>query len=200
MSTRGLTGFRLDGTLKAMYNHSDSYPEHLGQQVVEFCRLVEDWSNPIIKERVANVKLVRQDAKPSKKKILKYAKYANLALGALDPLGECDWYSLLRDLQGVGILNQVIRGKVKHMTDDGDFLVDGLFCEWAYIINLDEETLEVWHKAKKLYEWSLHALPVFMLGITNEYKKKYDRNQFLHEMVCYNWIKIDPLTNKIKVV
>ena len=73
MSTRGLTGFRLNGTLKAMYNHSDSYPEHLGQQVVEFCRLV-DWSNPIIKERVANVKLVQQDAKPSNKKVLKYAK------------------------------------------------------------------------------------------------------------------------------
>lgn len=168
MSTRGLTGFRLNGTLKAMYNHGDSYPEHLGQQVLEFCKLV-DWSNPIIKERVANVKLVH-------------------------------WYSLLYSLPGVGILNQVIRGKVKHMTDDGNFLVDEVFCEWAYIINLDEETLEVWHKAKKLYEWSLHALPVFMLGITNEYKKKYDRNQFLHEMVCYNWIEIDPLTNTIKVV
>lgn len=196
MSTRGLTGFRIDGTLKAMYNHSDSYPEHLGQQVVEFCKLV-DWGNPVIKERVANVKLVQQDAKPSNKKILKYAKYATLRDDALC-LG--DWYSLLYGLQGVGILNQVIRGKVKHMTDDGDFLVDGVFCEWAYIINLDEETLEVWHDGKKLYEWSLHALPVFMLGITNEYKKKYDRNQFLHEMVCYNWIEIDPLTNKIKVV
>lgn len=198
MSTRGLTGFRLDGTLKAMYNHSDSYPEHLGQQVVEFCKLVEDWSNPLIKERVAKVKLVQQEAKPSKKKILKYAKYASLS--NYDALCSGDWYSLLHSLQGVGILNQVIRGKVKHMTDDGDFLVDEVFCEWAYIINLDEETLEVWHKAKKLYEWSLHALPVFMLGITNEYKKKYDRNQFLHEMVCYNWIKIDPLTNTIKVV
>lgn len=197
MSTRGLTGFRLDGTLKAMYNHSDSYPEHLGQQVVEFCKLV-DWGNPLIKERVANVKLIQQDAKPSKKKILKYAKYASLS--NYDALCSGDWYSLLHSLQGVGILNQVIRGKVKHMTDDGDFLVDEVFCEWAYIINLDEETLEVWHKAKKLYEWSLHALPVFMLGITNEYKKKYDRNQFLREMVCYNWIKIDPLTNTIKVV
>ena len=167
MSTRGLTGFRLNGTLKAMYNHSDSYPEHLGQQVVEFCRLV-DWSNPIIKERVANVKLVQQDAKPSNKKVLKYAKYADLSGDGALFLG--DWYSLLHGLQGVGILNQVIRGKVKHMTDDGDFLVDGVFCEWAYIINLDEETLEVWHKAKKLYEYDLRSLPTFMLGITNEYK------------------------------
>lgn len=80
-------------------------------------------------------------------------------------------------------------------------IYDEVLCEWAYIINLDEETLEVWHKAKKLYEWSLHALPAFMLGITNEYKRKYDRNQFLYDwMVCSNWIKIDPLTNTIKVV
>lgn len=172
MSTRGLTGFRLNDKLYAMYNHFDSYPEYLGQRVLEFCKRV-DWTDPVIKKRVEKVNLVQEEDKPSNKKILKYAKYANLSVGGTHTLDELDWYSLLRGLQGVEILNQVIRGKVKHMTDDEDFLINELFCEWAYIVNLDDYTLEVWHKAKNLYNYNLFSLPKFMLGVRNEFKRSY---------------------------
>jgi hypothetical protein len=38
MGTRGLYGFRKDGVDKTTYNHYDSYPEGLGNLVVDFVR------------------------------------------------------------------------------------------------------------------------------------------------------------------
>lgn len=38
MTTRGCFGFHRDGVDKLTYNHSDSYPEGLGADIVEFVR------------------------------------------------------------------------------------------------------------------------------------------------------------------
>lgn len=38
MGTRGAYGFYKDGQNKLTYNHFDSYPEGLGNTVVDFCR------------------------------------------------------------------------------------------------------------------------------------------------------------------
>lgn len=167
MATRGLTGFRLNGKLYAMYNHFDSDPEWLGQSVLEFCKQV-DWDNPIIAERVAKIILVNDVGIVPEKFVKKYQKYSCNEFEKT-----IDWYWLLRDLQGVGILEKVVEGKVKHMIDNADFLGDEISCEWAYIINLDENELEVWHKAKNLYNYNLFELPMFMLGVTNKFKDSY---------------------------
>lgn len=176
MSTRGLTGFRCSGKLYAMYNHFDSYPEGLGQDVVEFCKMVPDWGSDVILKRISNIKLVDENGTPSPKKIKKYSRFhSNPNEGLHGRIEDETWYWLLHSLQGVGILAGIVTGKVKHMIDDADFLDDEISCQWAYIINIDEQTLEVWHKAKMLYAYNLAELPDFMLGITNEFKRNYDR-------------------------
>lgn len=43
------------------------------------------------------------------------------------------------------------------LSDNSEFIKDGLFCEWAYIINLDEGTFQVKNGADKTY--SLKKLP-----------------------------------------
>ncbi len=33
---------------------------------------------------------------------------------------------------------------VRHIIDSQDFIQDSLFCEWGYVINLDDRTVEVY--------------------------------------------------------
>ncbi len=51
-------------------------------------------------------------------------------------------YWRLRDYQGK--LDALLDGTINEMIDSADFLADSLFCEWAYIINLDENVFEVY--------------------------------------------------------
>ena len=53
---------------------------------------------------------------------------------------ENDWYCLLRNLQGE--LEKLYECEFPYMIDDSDFIKDSLFCEYAYIINLDTNVLE----------------------------------------------------------
>ena len=41
-------------------------------------------------------------------------------------------------------MQAICDGKVSHMINSFDFLKDSLFCEWAYIINLDLMQLEIY--------------------------------------------------------
>ena len=52
-----------------------------------------------------------------------------------------DWYSALRDFQGN--LN-IYKSGLKYMTNSNDFIKNSLFCEYGYIINLDNKSLEFW--------------------------------------------------------
>ena len=61
-----------------------------------------------------------------------------------------DWYCLLRKLQGN--LSSYINKVVPYMENGNDFIDDTLFCEWAYIINLDTNKFEViygWNNRRK---------------------------------------------------
>jgi hypothetical protein len=53
-----------------------------------------------------------------------------------------NWYNLLHRLQGGKALPYILDGSLKHLSDDTDFAVDGLFCEWAYWIDFSDRTFE----------------------------------------------------------
>ncbi len=203
MSTRGLTGFIADGKWYAMYNHGDSYPEWLGMRVLEFCKQVQDWD--ALKENVLSVELVSNEIDPTREQVELYEGYhynPNEAILGHEKQESPDWYWLLRSLQGEGILYEIEKGNLKHIIDNHRFIGDSLFCEWAYIIDLDEMELKVYkgfneeeypdtplpddipsdfkcdmeekfYPCKMLYAYSLYKLPEFMLGVTNEFKKQY---------------------------
>lgn len=144
MSTRGAVGFVADGKWYVMYNHMDSYPSELGMTVLEFCKSIENWDS--LKDRVRKVELVNEDDKPTQEQLDLYAGYALTSiLGVSLNGGELDnWYNLLRQLHNGRILYEIANGNVVHMTDDHTFLADSGFCEWAYVIDLDEMTLNVY--------------------------------------------------------
>jgi hypothetical protein len=51
---------------------------------------------------------------------------------------------LSRDMGGGEVIDLVFTGKVKDTQIDPKFVADSLFCEWAYVVDLDKKTLEVY--------------------------------------------------------
>lgn len=138
MSTRGAYGFRVDNKDYVSYNHCDSYPECLGEEVLKVTQgLVVKHSIEELKEKVRSIKLVDINGEPTKKEVEQLKQYLNLDVGNQKPT---DWYCLLREQQGYLLSNL----ECGYMLDSSKFLLDSIFCEWAYIINLDDEVLEVY--------------------------------------------------------
>ena len=136
MGTRGLFGLRYDGIDKVTYNHYDSYPGGLG------CDLLAELRQFSIRDMLAafkRIKLVGQGDKPSAKDVKRYAEHTDLEVNtkAAD-----NWYNVLRECQGT--LIPWVTGGVGHMIGGDDFIRDSLFCEWAFIVNLDSGKLEVY--------------------------------------------------------
>jgi len=140
MGTRGLYGIRKNGIDKATYNHFDSYPDWLGKEISKFCinNSVGDLENFF-----NNIKLVDEESNPTDEQIeeCKAAGYADFSVSNGD---ENEWYCLLRELQGNFTEYQkcIDNNSNVYMTDGIDFIKDSLWCEYAYIINLDDNVLE----------------------------------------------------------
>ena len=133
MGTRGCYGFRKNGIDKLAYNHYDSYPDGLGSDVIKFCK------ETTVKEMNAifdKIILVDESGMPTPEQIAECHKYYD---GSVSSQSVEDWYCLLRHAQGD--LNAYKNG-LKYMIDNHDFIKDSLFCEYAYIINLDTKRLE----------------------------------------------------------
>ena len=133
MSTRGLWGFAVGGEVKVTYNHSDSYPSGLGDEVLKFAHGI----TPEVRERAGGLHMVNQDGKPTPEEIKRLAWYANRRVGSQQIE---DWYVLLRETQGdpVATLDAGV------MIESRAFAADSLFCEWGYVIDLDENRFEVY--------------------------------------------------------
>ena len=135
MGTRGCYGFRKNGIDKLTYNHYDSYPDYLGKIMVTFCKETSlDEMNEIYDRLI----LVNENDKPTQEQIEECKRYYNGDVSCKTPE---DWYCLLRNAQGD---LDAYKNGLKYMIDSCGFIKDSLWCEYAYIINLDTYKLEFW--------------------------------------------------------
>jgi hypothetical protein len=137
MGTRGAYGFRVNGKDFLMYNHFDSYPSGLGRQVVDFIRRNSDKT---IGKLAKSLVVVDRDVNPTEaqKEMCRKAGVVDLSVSNKS---ENDWYCLLRKTQGdLSSLKKV----PLIITSGNEFVADSLFCEYAYILNVDEGVLEVY--------------------------------------------------------
>jgi len=141
MGTRGAVGFIKDGVHKVTYNHSDSYPDGLGNQVIDY---IHDHTIEEMNAHFNNIKLVDEDKLPSDEQIAACEKNDTINLDVSNQ-SKTDWYCLLRNVHG----QLAEYGKLGFMIDSREFLFDGLFCEYAYIINLTTNELEFYSGFKK---------------------------------------------------
>ena len=135
MGTRGAYGFRLNGKDKVTYNHFDSYMDGLGRAVLNFIR---GTATKELRQIAKRIKLVSKDKPATMKQVEDCIEMSDTTVnnGKLT-----DWYVLLRKAQGNP---NVYKDGLKYMINGAKFLADSLFCEWAYIINLDKEVLEIY--------------------------------------------------------
>lgn len=139
MGCRGAYGFKLDGEYLLTYNHKSSNPDGLGSEIVAWIREDKDWE--LMKERIRNLTKVNdKEDEASEEEQERYMEYYVESKSRQAP---SDWYCLLRKLQFAGILEEIYTGEVEHFIDNTSFIYKSFFCEWGYIINLDEETFEI---------------------------------------------------------
>lgn len=134
MGTRGAYGYIKDGKPKVTYNHFDSYPTGLGEGILAYCK---KFSPNAMRDHCDGITLVTEQTEPTKTQQRRLEKWTSLSVGKQSTT---DWYCLLRECQG-DLVAHVAAG---FMIDSYNFLKDSLFCEWAYLINLDSGELEVY--------------------------------------------------------
>jgi hypothetical protein len=144
MGTRGTFGVRINGKDKLMYNHFDSYPSGLGCGILTAVKKILKRKTGLqwLKKHAERLRLVPSDSVPTEEEKELLRPYADLRVSNQS---EDDWYCLLRNLQG-DLTNTL---KVGIGIDSSNFITDSLFCEWGYIINLDDDVLEVYKGFQK---------------------------------------------------
>ena len=142
MSTRGAYGFRLDGRDYIQYNHSDSYPSGLGADILNQSKALAKMPAVSLRNKVASIRLHDGKTPPTANDIALLAPWTNLGVGQGSV---SDWYCLTRNMQG-DLLAHLKAGLI---FDSRGFLKDSLFCEWAYIVNVDTRQLECYQGFNK---------------------------------------------------
>lgn len=179
MSTRGAYGFIKNKNIKATYNHWDSYLEGLGAEMVDFIK-----STPIseLHEIYDHIQLVNQSDIPNrkdKKAILKFLKKHNLE-NTYKPEnfgnGKKDWYYLLKETQGHP---EFYKQGLNYMTDDKEFIEDNLFCEYAYLIDLDNNDLIIRSDEKEV-RFDLENIPDNWMEITEPNLENTCKDKFMN--------------------
>ena len=164
MGTRGIYGFHKDGIDKLTYNHYDSYPESLGDNIVK-C-----------------IKILKSDSKNNKDFLLNLIDiFNNIQLVEENDLihkhlntDKIDWYSYLRSYQGNinYFIDNYSKNKPCYMINNKNFIKDSLFCEWGYIINLTTNKLEV-YKGNQTTPTSKHRYyidsPITITSLGNKF-------------------------------
>jgi hypothetical protein len=133
MGTRGALVFVVDGTEKTSYVHYDSYPSGLGEDALSWLRgALSDEAGA--RKAVAELAPV-PDGGPSAEHFERWAEFHDRHVDS-----GTSWYALLRHTQGDP--GKILKAGLFEPATD--FPRDSLFCEWAYVIDFDARTFEVY--------------------------------------------------------
>ena len=128
MGTRNLSiVIQKNKTKVAQYCQWDGYPTGSGSAILKFLNR-EDFNLENFKSKISCI------SEYSKEEIDKIDK---------DDNWEKNYPHLSRNV-GPDILNIIYDGSTEKVSLDVDFIYDSLFCEWAYVIDLDNDKFEVY--------------------------------------------------------
>lgn len=143
MGTRNLTIVKLNGKIKvAQYGQWDGYPTGQGNTIAEFLHGSYFYN---LKSSLEKVKFIKQSTVAKLYDEMKSIGAENRFSYAYPELSRdtgamiLEFISKFHNLNTIGLVNEIA------------FLKDGLFCEWAYEIDLDKEQVTVlkgWNTGK----------------------------------------------------
>ncbi len=146
MGTRHMIGVVLDGDFKvAQYGQWDGYP---GGQGVDILNYLRHGNIPVLTENVRNVRWATQedfDAANAAAGIPSDAAFINMEQAqTMEEL-----YPQFSRNTSAAVLPLIEKGVVEFVKDDSEFALDSLFCEWAYVVDLDRGVLEAYEGFQK---------------------------------------------------
>lgn len=143
MGTRGAYGVVIGETEKISYGQYDAYPQGRGLDNLRWLRGAISAGNlELIRKLAQECRVVSDAKKPTKKDIERLAPFTNLGVSEQSTT---DWYCLTRDTHGdIGAVLAC-----GYMLDSHTFPLDSLFCEWAYIVDLDRNVFEAYEGFQK---------------------------------------------------
>lgn len=140
MSTRSLIGIKYNREVKTTYRHHDGYPEIAGREFLDEIKLLK-FRLDDVKANFEKMRMVKSDDKPTPQDLERFEGFGDdFALGSKN----VHYYNLLRLMQGsikANLCNRI-------MIDDFDFGYKPGFCEFAYIWNIDDQTVDFYAGVK----------------------------------------------------
>lgn len=141
MGTRGAFGVIIGEKEKIGYNQFDSYPDGKGVDNLRELR-EHQWAMDYLRELAKKARVVDDSKKPKPEDVERLKEVTNLNVSEQST---DDWYCLTRDTHG-SIVDMLECGYIE---DHSTFPLDSLFCEWAYIVDFDENVFEVYRGFNK---------------------------------------------------
>lgn len=152
MGTRGLFGFYYKGKYYLVYNHYDSYPDGLGNDIVyEINNALKTgefntWLNLFL-----SLKIVTYNDIPTDKDINALHDFTDLNVSTKST---SDWYCLLRGCQGS--LTMVLKsGYLLNYAINDTFE----FLEYSYIVNFDTDKFDFYVGNDLINSYDFNNLP-----------------------------------------
>lgn len=151
MGTRNLTIVVSQGQYKvAQYCQWDGYPTGQGQVVAEFIQFLNEsgYNLGLFRNRVDALREMTDEEYQQANEKSGIAKGSEfISMQQAEKRKEL-FPHLSRDT-GAGILDMIATGEITVVKSSLGFAKDGLFCEWAYVLDLDNEVLEVYQGFQK---------------------------------------------------
>lgn len=150
MGTRGLTEVYWQGQRRvSQYGQWDHYPSGQGITVLEFCR---EWLDGGEKEGrfLSNLAIVRFKNEDDQARADEFAKSIGIVNGLMNGEQWERWnatYPYWTRNHGAKILSLIAEPLPGHdlvLRDSHDFAGDSVFCEYAYVLDLDARHIEVY--------------------------------------------------------
>jgi hypothetical protein len=145
MGTRNLTAVMVDGKYPiAQYAQWDGYPTGQGVTVLAFCRdhLASEAGRAAFREKLKLCRFATKDELHERWKSVGADDSGYVKIDIAKAFQQ-RWPQLDRDM-GADVLEFVRSATDNLLLKDAiSFAGDSLFCEWAYIVDLDKGTLEV---------------------------------------------------------
>jgi len=148
MGTRNLTCVVKDGEYKlAKYGQWDGHRESLGAEILTFLR--DEFDREKFLKGLSKVKLITTEKLQQFWTEVGADPKSNFCSMEVSEKFKQAHPELSRDPSGAVVLRMIQAGTCEWSRPGIEFAADSLFCEWAYVIDLDKNTFEIYEGFNK---------------------------------------------------